>query len=42
VAAKRRLMDPDHPNWFVGDSEAWSLLRYLFEKGVERKKDIFQ
>ena len=42
VAAERRLMDPDHPNWFVGDSEAWSLLRYLFEKGVERKKDIFQ
>jgi len=31
VAAERRQIDPNHPNWFVGDDKAWSLLKFLCE-----------
>jgi len=29
VATARRQMDPDHPNWFVSEQHAWSLLEQL-------------
>lgn len=29
MATQRRLMDPDHPNWFVSEARAWSLLGVL-------------
>ncbi len=29
VAAKRRQLDPDHPNWFVSEERAWRLLKQL-------------
>jgi Ser/Thr protein kinase RdoA (MazF antagonist) len=31
IAAERRQIDPNHPNWFVGDAEAWNLLQFLFD-----------
>ena len=29
VAAERRTIDPDHPNWYVTESRAWDLLERL-------------
>jgi len=29
VATARRQLDPDHPNWFVSEQHAWSLLEHL-------------
>jgi len=29
MATQRRLLDPDHPNWFVSEARAWSLLGVL-------------
>ncbi len=30
VAAERRQIDPDHPNWFVTEARAWRLLERLY------------
>jgi 4-aminobutyrate aminotransferase-like enzyme/Ser/Thr protein kinase RdoA (MazF antagonist) len=29
VAAERRKLDPNHPNWFVTEARAWTLLQHL-------------
>jgi Ser/Thr protein kinase RdoA (MazF antagonist) len=29
VAARRRTIDPDHPNWFDSERQAWELLPLL-------------
>lgn len=31
IAAERRQIDPGHPNWFVTEARAWSLLEQLFD-----------
>ncbi len=31
IAAERRQIDPQHPNWFVTEARAWSLLEHLYE-----------
>jgi len=31
VAAERRTIDPEHPNWFVTEARAWALLKRLAE-----------
>ncbi len=36
VAASRRQMDPNHPNWFVSEAKAWRLLAQLSELPTPR------
>lgn len=36
IAAQRRRMDPDNPNWFSSDEHVWALLPALLELGRDR------
>jgi Ser/Thr protein kinase RdoA (MazF antagonist) len=41
IAEKRRLIDPDHPNWFGESDEAEVLLSVLFQLAKEAEKAFF-
>ena len=42
VAAKRRRIDSDHPNWFGSEDEAWDLLHYLSANDFGKGKKLFR